>query len=156
MISNKLKCKQTLVKSIIVNGEVVFLVLQAIFLFMLVLGLPLSKGEGTKRNYIRHGYLTIAALVLHTISVIIIMIYLAINGLLTLSELPILNSMVVITHSILGAIAMALGYIVIGFWISKPLINMNCYRSKKLMLPTLIIWAIALILGYVMYFLQLF
>jgi hypothetical protein len=140
----------------VVNWEVVFLILQAVFLFMLVLGVPLSKGLGNKKTFIRHGYLTIAALVLHTISVIIIMVYLAINGLLTLVDLPILNSFTIIFHSILGTTAMVMGFIVVGFWVSKPLGTMNCYRAKKLMLPTLIVWAISLILGYIIYFLELF
>ena len=140
----------------VVNWEVVFLILQAVFLFMLVLGVPLSKGSGNKKTFIRHGYLTIAALVLHTISVIIIMIYLAINGLLTLVDLPIINSITVIFHSILGTTALVMGFIVVGIWVSKPLETMNCYRAKRLMLPTLIVWAISLILGYIIYFLQLF
>jgi hypothetical protein len=140
----------------IINWEIIFLILQAVFLFMLVLGLPLSKDAGSKKTFTRHGYLTIAALVLHTISVIIIMVYLAINGLLTLKDKPILNSMTVISHSILGTAAMVLGFIVVGFWVSKPLGTMNCYRAKRLMLPTLIIWTISLILGYIIYFLQLF
>jgi hypothetical protein len=139
-----------------IDGEIVFLILQAVFLFMLVLGLPLSKGEGNKKTFIRHGYLTIAALALHTVSVIIIMIYLAVNGLLTLADLPLLNVITVILHSILGTAALALGFIIVGFWVSKPLRNMNCYKAKRLMLPTLIIWTISLILGYIVYFFELF
>ena len=140
----------------IVNSEIIFLILQAVFLFMLVLGVPLSKGAGNKKNFIRHGYLTIAALLLHTTSVIIIMIYLAISGLLTLADLPILNSSTILLHSILGTAALVMGFIVVGFWLSKPIGNMNCYRAKKLMLPTLIIWIMSLILGYAIFFLQLF
>ena len=138
------------------NWEVIFLILQAVFLFMLVLGVPLSRGAGNKKTFIRHGYLTIAALVLHTISVIIIMVYLEVNGLLTSADLPFVNSITIVSHSILGTIALVLGFIVVGFWVSKPLGSMNCYRAKKLMLPTLIIWIIALILGYIIYLLQLF
>jgi hypothetical protein len=140
----------------VVDGEIVFLIFQAVFLFMLILGLPLSKDAGSSKTFIRHGYLTIAALVLHTISVIIIMVYLALNGLLTIAGLPFLNLITVVCHSVLGTAAIVMGFIVVGFWLSKPRGNMNCYRGKKLMLPTFIIWTIALILGYIMYFLQLF
>jgi hypothetical protein len=140
----------------VANWEVIFLILQAVFLFMLVLGLPLSKGAGNKKTFIRHGYLTIAALMLHTISVIIIMIYLAVNGLLTLVDLPLINLMTIISHSILGTVALVMGFVIVGFWVLKPLGNMNCYRAKKLMLPTLSIWIISLVLGYIIYFLELF
>ena len=84
------------------------------------------------------------------------MIYLAVNGLLTLESLPFLNSITVISHSILGTIALVMGYIIVGFWVSKPIGNLNCYRAKRIMLPTVIIWIIALILGYAIYFLELF
>jgi hypothetical protein len=140
----------------IIDWEIIFLILQAVFLFMLVLGVPLSKGAGNRKNFIRHGYLTIAALMLHTISVIIIMIYLAINGLLTLADLPILNSLTITSHAILGTAALVMGFIIVGFWLSKPLGSMNCYRAKRLMMPTLIIWIMSLILGYAIYFLKLF
>jgi hypothetical protein len=140
----------------VANWEVIFLILQAVFLFMLVLGVPLSKGAGNKKTFIRHGYLTIAALMLHTISVIFIMIYLAVNGLLTLVDLPLINLITIISHSILGTVALVMGFVIVGFWVLKPLGNMNCYRAKKLMLPTLIIWIISLVLGYIIYFLELF
>lgn len=139
-----------------VYGETAFLIVQVVFLFMLVLGLPLSKGVGNKKTFMRPGYLTLAALMFHTISVIIIMVYLAFNGLLTLADLPLLNSMITIIHTILGTVALLFGVAIVGFWISKPLENMNCYRAKKLMLPTLIIWIASLILGYIIYFFELF
>ena len=47
------------------------LVLQVVILFLLILGLPHAIGVGGKKNLIRHGYLTILALILHTILIFI-------------------------------------------------------------------------------------
>ena len=38
-----------LVNRIIVDWEIILLILQAVFLFLLVLGVPLSKGGGNKK-----------------------------------------------------------------------------------------------------------
>jgi hypothetical protein len=35
------------------------------------------------------------------------------------------------------------GFIIVGFWASKPLSNMACSRVKKIMLPLFIIWTIS-------------
>ena len=142
--------------SLSVEPESISLILQIIIFFMLILGLPLTRGAGNKKNLIRHGTLTITALIIHTILVITTMIYLPIEGLLTLSGLPVFNSIFVVSHIILGAAALVLGFTIAGFWVSKALGNMNCIRAKKIMLPTLIIWAISLVMGYVIHFFELF
>ena len=50
------------------------LVLQVVILFLLILGLPLVRRTGNKKNLMRHGYLTVLALILHTILILIVMI----------------------------------------------------------------------------------
>ena len=123
------------------------LVLQVVILFLLILGLPLVKGIGGKKNLMRHGYLTILALILHTVLIFSVMIPSFSNGLGELGELSFLNAFNVWSHAILGTAAEILGFIVVGFWVSKPLTNMACTRVKKIMLPLFIIWTISLING---------
>ncbi len=57
---------------------------------------------------------------------------------------------------VIGTVALGLGYTVMGYWLSKPVGNMNCYRVKKLMFPTLITWIFSLILGIFMNFFEIF
>jgi len=123
------------------------LALQVVILFLLILGLPLARGFGGKKNLMRHGYLTILALILHTILIFIVMIPTFTSGFGELGELSFLNAFNVWSHAILGTTAEILGFIVVGFWVSKPLSNMACIRVKKLMLPLFIIWTISLING---------
>jgi hypothetical protein len=125
----------------------VSLVLQVMILFLLVLGLPLVKGIGVKKNFVRHWYLTVLALILHTILIFIVMIPSFTSELGQLGELSILNSLNVWLHVILGTAAEILGFIIVGFWFSKPLSNLACIRVKKLMLPLFVIWTLSLING---------
>jgi hypothetical protein len=123
------------------------LTLQVVILFLLVLGLPFARGIGGKKSFMRHGYLTVLALILHTILIFIVMIPSFSSGFGELGELSFLSAFNVWSHAILGTAAEILGFIVVGFWLSKPLSNMACVRVKKVMLPLFIIWTISLING---------
>jgi hypothetical protein len=123
------------------------LVLQVAVFFLLILGLPFVKGIGTKKNFIIHGYLTVFALILHIIGTLIVMIPSFGSGFAGLSEISFFSSFIFWPHVILGTVAPILGFIVVGFWVSKPLSNMACLKMKKMMMPLLIIWAISLIFG---------
>ncbi len=125
----------------------VSLVLQIVILFLLILGLPLARGFGVKKNLIRHGYLTVIALILHTFLILIVMIPTFGDGLGELGALSFPYSLTVWSHVILGTAAEVLGILVVGFWVSKPLSNMACVRVKKIMLPLFVIWTLAIING---------
>ena len=127
-------------------GNVSF-VLQIVILFLLILGLPLARGFGVKKNLMRHGYLTVLALILHTLLIFIVMIPSFGNGFGELGELSFPYSLTVWSHVILGTAAEVLGILVVGFWVSKPLSNMACIRVKKLMLPLFVIWTLAIVNG---------
>jgi hypothetical protein len=127
-------------------GNVSF-VLQIVILFLLILGLPLARGFGVKKNLMRHGYLTVLALILHTLIIFIVMIPSFGNGLGDLGELSFPYSFTVWSHVVLGTVAEVLGVLVVGFWVSKPLSNMACARVKKLMLPLFVIWTLAVVNG---------
>jgi hypothetical protein len=111
------------------------------------LGLPFAKGFGGKKNLLMHGYLTILALALHTVLIFIVMIPSFNSGLGGLGELSLLNAFNVWSHVILGTIAEILGFMVVGFWVSKSPSKMACGRMKALMLPLFIVWTISLING---------
>lgn len=132
------------------------LVLQVVILFILILGVPLARGEGSKKNYVRHGYLTALALILHTVLVLTVMIFMAFDGFVTIADLPIVNLIAVLSHMILGAAALVLGFVVVGLWLSKPLEEMACFRARRAMLPLFTIWTISLVTGAIIHILELF
>jgi hypothetical protein len=125
----------------------VSLVLQIVILFLLILGLPLVRGFGVKKNLVRHGYLTVLALILHTVLIFIVMIPSFGHGLGELGELSFLYSFTVWSHVILGTVAEVLGILVVGFWVSKPLSNMACFKVKKIMAPLFVIWTLSIVNG---------
>ncbi len=131
------------------------LVLQIVILFLLILGLPFVKGIGTKKNFIRHGYLTVLALVLHTVLIVLVMLPTFSNGFGDIGGLSLFDSVTVWSHAILGTLAEVAGIVIIGFWFSKPLKNMACFKTKKLMLPVFIIWIISIINGTLIHILAM-
>ena len=133
------------------------LILQIIIVFLLILGVPLVKGElKNTKNFLRHGYLTAFALGLHTVLVVVIMIFLALDGFADLPTLPVLNIVLMVTHIILGFAALVLGFVVVGVWLTKPLKNLACYKVRKIMLPLIIIWAASLVIGAIIHLGELF
>ncbi len=133
----------------------VSLVLQVVIFFLLVLGLPFVKGFGGKKNMLIHGYLTATALAVHTAIIFIVMISSFTNGFGELGEFSFLNSFSVWSHVVLGSLAEILGFVVVGFWVLKSPSKMACERMKTLMLPLLIIWAIALVNGALIHILEI-
>jgi hypothetical protein len=129
------------------------LILQVVILFLLVLGLPFVKGLGGKKNLLIHGYLTVLALVLHTVLIFIVMIPSFSSGFGELGELSVLNAFNVWSHVVLGTAAEILGFFVVGFWVFKSPSKMACGRMKVLMLPLFIVWAISLVNGVLIHIL---
>ncbi len=123
------------------------LVLQVAILFLLILGLPFIKGIGAKKNLMYHGFLTVLALILHSILILVVMIPSFGSDFGELGGLPFLNAFNVWSHAILGTTAEILGFVIVGLWLSKPISNMACVRMRRVMLPLFVIWAVSLING---------
>jgi hypothetical protein len=137
------------------------LVLQVVILFLLILGILFVKGIGAKKNLSLHGYLTVFALILHTILVFVVMLPTIGSGFGGIGELSLANMFIVYSHAILGSAAEILGFVVVvvvvvvGYWISKPLPKFGCARVKKVMLPLFVIWAISVANGALIHILEL-
>ncbi len=108
-----------------------------------------------KKNLMMHGYLTVLALVLHTILIFVVMVPSFADELGELSSLSILSTIDVWSHVVLGTAAEILGIIIIGVWLSKPPTMMRCAKMKKWMMPTFVIWMISLINGTLIHVLGL-
>jgi hypothetical protein len=125
----------------------VTLVLQVTILFLLILGLPFVKGEGSKKNLTRHGYLTALAVALHTVLIFVVMVPSFVRGFSELGGQSIVDIANIWSHVVLGTVAEALGVFLIAAWLYKPPSMLACSRWKKLMMPTFVIWVISLVGG---------
>jgi hypothetical protein len=134
----------------------VSLSIQIVILFLLILGLPLvRRGESAKENLIVHGYLTLAAILLHTVLILIVMIPSFTTGLGEFTTLSFLASLTFWSHAVLGTTAEVLGIIIVVSWLSKPLSRMACVKTRAWMWPTFIIWTVSIINGALIHVLGL-
>jgi len=84
----------------------------------------------------------VAALILHTVSILIVMIPSLVDGVDEFATLSIAASVTVWSHVVLGTLAWILGIVIIGFWLGKGPSKMTCATWKKWMMPTFVIWVI--------------
>jgi len=122
----------------------VSLVLQIAVLVMLFGSLGL-KG---KKKFRQHGITMLLAVVLHTISILAVMI--PSFGAITSGDFPVLVSAIAYVHGITGIIAEICGVWIIATWRLRTSLQ-YCAPKKKLMRLTLISWLVALFLGVLLY-----
>ncbi|MBN1244144.1 hypothetical protein JXA31_00960 [Candidatus Bathyarchaeota archaeon] len=122
----------------------VSLVLQIAVLILLFGSLGL-KGRKKLRQ---HGITMLIAVVLHTISILAVMI--PSFGVITSGDFPVLISAIAYVHGITGIIAEVFGVWIIATWRLRTSLQ-YCAPKKKLMRLTLILWLIALFLGILLY-----
>lgn len=129
--------------------------LQVAIMFLLILGLPFARGISGKKNLMRHGYLTVLAVILHTVLIFVVMVPKFTSGFGDIGSLSMLSAIDVWSHAVLGTGAEVLSIIMIAFWLSKPPTMMRCAKMRRWMLPTFIIWIISLINGTLIHILGL-
>lgn len=122
-------------------------VIQVIALILLVIGVYPYRIRTKNRNLIMHGFLSILALVLNLATVFTVMLPILSNHLALVSRMSIVQSAVVWLHVALGITAITLGFVIIISWVTHPLGELGCSKTWRLMIPTFLIWAIALIIG---------
>ncbi len=130
------------------------LVLQIVILFLLILGLPRVRGP-SNANLLWHGYSTLAALVLHTILIFLIMVPTLTDGLGEIAELSSLSAFTVWSHAVLGTAAEVFAIILVVAWLVPGPKRMACARKKKWMLPIFIVWVISVVNGTIVHVLGL-
>jgi hypothetical protein len=122
----------------------VSLVLQIIVLTLLFGSLGLKS----KKKFRQHGITMLIAVVLHTITILAVMI--PSFRLIASGEYPALVSTITYVHGIAGVIAEVFGVWIIVTWRLRTSIQ-YCAPKKKLMLLTLILWLTAVLLGILLY-----
>lgn len=134
----------------------VSLIFQIVTMFLLVLGLPFFRSATkNKKNLLAHGYSTVAALILNSILIFVVMIPSFTGGLSEIGDLSLFASVTVLSHALLGTLAVISAIIMIASWLWKGPTKLTCATWKKWMLPTFIIWAIAIVNGTLVHILGL-
>ncbi|HLN89328.1 MAG TPA: hypothetical protein VK253_04615 [Candidatus Binatia bacterium] len=132
------------------------LTFSVVILFLMILGLPLVRGINNRKNLQRHGILAASALVMQTgLFVVEMFPALAINfgSILDLKPVYAIN---VWLHFTAGSVAFISGFAYAGLWLASYTSQMRCVRLRKYMMPTLILWALAIVTGGLIHFLQMF
>jgi hypothetical protein len=119
------------------------------------LGLPLVKGINTKKNLTRHGIMTIVALTLQAILIFVIMVPSFVNHFGEIVLLQKMFSFNIWLHVILELLSFISGLTYVALWLAFYSSGMICAKTKKYMMPTLIIWIIAVVNGALIFLLQM-
>jgi uncharacterized membrane protein YozB (DUF420 family) len=123
------------------------LILQLIVLGLLLLGFNFKR----KKLYRQHGFLMSAAVLIHLISILVVMV--PSFGAIVFFETGLSTYIVVlsIVHGLLGLSAFILGLWLVAFWRFRQS-PQKCFTKKKAMRLTIILWITAIILGAILYF----
>ena len=124
------------------------LVLQ-ILVFLLII---IAMGLKARRKLRLHGIVMLAAVGLHTVTLLVVMAPSFSIGLIPyISENPLTPiSLISIVHGAAGLLAWLLGTWIVFTWRLSASLQ-NCTRKKGAMRATLVLWLIALILGFIIY-----
>jgi hypothetical protein len=129
-------------------------VIQVIAVILLVIGVYPYRIRTKNRNLIIHGFLRILALALNLATVFFAMIPTFSDMLATISDLSIAESTIVWAHISSGIVAIMLGFDIIISWVTHPLGELGCSKTWRLMIPTFLVWILALILGLAIHILM--
>jgi hypothetical protein len=120
---------------------------------MVVLGLLIS-GYLVKRQkkYRQHGILMLSAVVLHIISILVVMVpsFAAFFGDLSLVNFADIFVITTLIHVSAGLLAALLGIWLVSSWHLQTNLQ-TCFKKKRVMDVTLILWLLAIVLGVVLY-----
>ena len=120
------------------------LIFQIIMLLFLVLGFLTVR---VRRAFLRHGILMTSALVLHTISILLVMVpsMLAMRGLF--QNLSSTLAMIFVLHASLGSLVEVLGVYFVAVWVLERASVKSCFGRKKLMQANIVLWIASVLVG---------
>ena len=129
-------------------GSTVSLVIQIVVLALLI-GAVMLKSQ---KKFRQHGITILSAVVLHIISIFAVMIpsYQAFFGASGLIDYADVFVVLTLTHVAAGFMAALLGVWLVSSWHLQT--NMQtCFKKKRIMDITLVLWLLAIIIGMVLY-----
>jgi hypothetical protein len=117
-----------------------------VFLLPLIGVLTEEKRENT-RNLIKHGFFSTAALLANITMILVFMIPVFTKNVSAALTSSLFQYPIMWLHAVTGVVAVALSVAMVVAWVRQPLADLGCSKTWKLMLPTLIAWAVVLGLG---------
>ena len=131
------------------------LILSIISLLLLIVATPKVSSKNIK-NLMIHGYLTIVALVLETGLTFVVMVPSFLENIDSILSLSLAYSLDTWLHVSLGIFGLAAGFAYVTLWLVYSRSKMRCYKAKKWMMPTFLIWILIDISGALIHLLQFF
>jgi uncharacterized membrane protein YozB (DUF420 family) len=130
------------------TAATISLILQIVVLVLLFAGVGLKE----RKKFRQHGIVMLTAVVLHTITILVVMIPSFILGFSSPGSIDLANTLVVTTlvHAFVGIAALLLGVWLVASWRLRADMK-TCFAKKGIMRLTITIWLIALFLGIFMY-----
>jgi len=128
------------------------LLLQVAIFAVLLVGFLLAK---FRRSFMKHGVTMLTALVLHTILIFGVMV----PSLLSMEEAGLLanlsSSLALFTfpHAVLGSIVEVLAIYLVGTFLFNRGDVKACFKNKRFMQVTIVLWFLEIILGVYIYIL---
>jgi uncharacterized membrane protein YozB (DUF420 family) len=125
------------------------LIIQIVVLALLIFGYRLKR----QTKFRPHGFIMATALILHAIVIAIVMI--PVFALIIRSPHLLSFNPAVITgiiHGTLGVITLVSGGFLVASWRFKKNVT-PCFKNKKIMRWTMVIWVTTLVLGIILYYL---
>ena len=124
----------------------VSLVFNVLSLLLVVIGV--FGRRGSSKVLLRHGYLSVVGLALKIVTVIAAMIPpLLFEFPMELQELSVFQMSFLVVKVTLGIAGTIMGLICIVPWLLKNREEKSCDKVRRWMLPTLIVWILAVVLG---------
>ncbi len=121
-------------------------VLQLIILVLILVSMEFKR----RRKHVFHGLVMIVAVVANLLSFGLVMLP-------SLSQMVIIRtqpfhpiSLATLGHSFVGIVAIILGIWLVVVWRLQSDLR-NCFRNKKLMRLTIIVWLSSILIGFVLY-----
>ena len=125
----------------------VTLAIQLVIFALLIVGFALKR----QKRYRQHGFLMVAAVVLHLISVLAVMVPSLDAIAFTPTGLPETVLALSVIHAFFGLTALVLGIWISASWRLRQSIQ-YCAPKKRFMLATFTVWTIAILIGAALYF----
>jgi uncharacterized membrane protein YozB (DUF420 family) len=122
--------------------------LQLIILVLLVVGI----GMKWRKKFSLHGMILLVAVILNLVSFVLIMLPSLLRTEIIITQPLQAVSIVTLIHSSVGLVVMILGMWVVASWRLQSSMKI-CFKNKKLMRLTSMLWLVVLLVGFLLYYL---
>lgn len=123
-------------------------------MFQLIILVLLIAGIGMKwrKKLSLHGMIMLVAVILNLFSFVLIMLPSLLRTEIIITQPLQAVSIVALIHSSVGLVVMILGIWLVASWHLQSSIK-NCFKNKRLMRLTSVLWLVVLLMGFLLYYL---